>query len=117
VLISALASRAVAVQDAGFWCSSVAAGVRDFPLGDAIVDSADDAISWIRRRLHEIAVQLDPPAVRIVSAWLSDQQRYVEALAFLSESATRSRPTGGVMPSSSLTSRAAPWLGVSPGCM
>ncbi|WP_051652961.1 hypothetical protein [Kitasatospora cheerisanensis] len=85
MLISAMDSRATAVQGASFWCNSVAVSVRNFPLGAALVESADDAISWIRRRLDEIAVQLDPPAVRIVRAWLSDQQRYTEALALLSQ--------------------------------
>ncbi|MEV4555703.1 hypothetical protein AB0K51_01750 [Kitasatospora sp. NPDC049285] len=85
MLISALDSRVVVMQSASFWCSSVATGVWDFPLGDAIVESAYDAISWIRRRLDEIAVQLDPPATRIVGAWLSDHRRYGEALALLSQ--------------------------------
>ncbi|MEV4616771.1 hypothetical protein AB0K43_29885 [Kitasatospora sp. NPDC049258] len=85
MLIIAMDSRAIAMQGASFRCSSTAASVRDFPLGDGTVESADDAISWIRRRLDEIAVPLDPSTVRIVRAWLSDQTGYTEALALLSQ--------------------------------
>jgi hypothetical protein len=67
----------------GARCNAWASDDRAFDLGEHTATTADGALGWLRRRVREVAEQLDSPAPELAERWICDRTEQTTALTAL----------------------------------